>query len=99
LDFPVLKNSSAIYLYKVMQRAPTGEKPFDSQPAFFTLRVMVDNADAEYGELAVLMPSFLKCPSLREYYCLKVGSNNDETGEDLVQLVARSPILKSERAN
>lgn len=61
---------------------------------------MIDNCNADkYREPPALISSFLKLPSLREYYSQKAGSGDDHTNEGLAQLGARLPISKSDRAD
>lgn len=92
---PELPAVSTKYFSKIiMDRIPSREQPFDIEPAFSLLRVMINNCNADkYGEPPDLISSFLKLPSLREYYCQQVGSDDENTNECLAQLRTASSSL------
>lgn len=85
---PEMAKTDTKYFSKmIMERIPNREKPFDAHPAFSSLKVVITNCIAdEYGEPLDLLSSFLKLPSLTDYYCQKVGSHDDDADAELAQL-------------
>lgn len=55
---------------------------------------MINNYNtSRYGTSLNFLSNFLKLPSLRKYYCQKVGSGDDDTDQDLEQLKTASSLL------
>ncbi len=94
MDLFVPENPEVSIFKIIMDRILSREKPFDLEPAFSSLRVIVNNCSADkYGEPPDLISSFLKLPSLQEYYCLRIGSGNRMINEGLTQLKTASSSL------
>lgn len=72
--------------------------PWIDVPQFQALRVVVNNCcDFKYGTSADLMATFLKLPSLREFYGQRIGSSDFDENETLAQLEpASSPLTRLE---
>ncbi len=83
------------YFAKIMlDRIPSRKQPFDIEPAFSSLTVMIDNGGTRmFDETLVLIPSFLRLPSLRELYCQKVDIDHLGQMAGLSQLKTASSSL------
>lgn len=86
--------SGAEYYEKMFRRAVAKEKPFDVQPAFSSLRVIVNNCDdTRYGTSPDLMSNYLQLPSLQEFYGQNVYSEEGLPHTSLTRLETASVLL------
>lgn len=88
------KTDTKYFSKMIMDRIPNREKPFDAHSPFSSLKVVINNCIAdEYGEPLDLLSSFLKLPSLTEYYYQKISSHDDDADAELAQLKTVSSAL------
>ncbi|MCJ1451763.1 hypothetical protein MMC28_002103 [Mycoblastus sanguinarius] len=74
------------YFGSMIQRVAKIENPFDTQPAFSSLRVLVANCDRKCGTTSNLMFNAFQIPSLREFYGQRIFSDNSDAGRRLALL-------------